>query len=57
MRHDLTGVRAAVRPGAIVLSHDFRQPETIQAYEQLLPWLSANFVLGVPGVPAPPAGR
>ncbi len=53
----VTEVRASVRPGAIVLSHDFRQPDTIRAYEELLPWLSGNFVLGVPAVPAPPADR
>jgi peptidoglycan/xylan/chitin deacetylase (PgdA/CDA1 family) len=50
-------VRRAVRPGAIVLSHDFNQPGTIDAYAELLPWLTANFALGVPAVPEPPADR
>ncbi len=48
-------VRDTVRPGAIVLSHDFNQPDTVDAYAELLPWLTANFSLGVPAVPAPPA--
>nr|WP_296064678.1 polysaccharide deacetylase family protein [uncultured Actinoplanes sp.] len=41
-------VRKHVRPGSIVLSHDFNQPDTIAAYEKLLPWLKANFTLGLP---------
>jgi peptidoglycan/xylan/chitin deacetylase (PgdA/CDA1 family) len=47
-------VRATVRPGSIVLSHDFNQPDTISAYERLLPWLAENFELGTPPVAAPP---
>jgi peptidoglycan-N-acetylglucosamine deacetylase len=43
-------VRKSVKPGAIVLSHDFNQPDTIKAYEQLLPWLAENFELGTPPV-------
>jgi peptidoglycan/xylan/chitin deacetylase (PgdA/CDA1 family) len=50
-------VRSTVRPGAIVLSHDFNQPDTVDAYAELLPWLTANFSLGVPSVPKPPADR
>jgi peptidoglycan/xylan/chitin deacetylase (PgdA/CDA1 family) len=42
------GVREHVQPGSIVLSHDFNQPDTITAYETLLPWLTKNFKLGVP---------
>ncbi|RSM47706.1 polysaccharide deacetylase family protein [Actinoplanes sp. ATCC 53533] len=49
------GVQKDVRPGAIVLSHDFNQPDTILAYEQLLPWLKERFELGVPAQPQPPA--
>jgi peptidoglycan/xylan/chitin deacetylase (PgdA/CDA1 family) len=49
------GVQKDVRPGAIVLSHDFNQPDTILAYEQLLPWLAENFELGIPDQPAPAA--
>ena len=41
-------VRKQVRPGAIVLSHDFNQPDTIAAYEQLLPELKERFELGIP---------
>ncbi|MCU7724523.1 polysaccharide deacetylase family protein [Actinoplanes sp. KI2] len=49
-------VRKHVRPGSIVLSHDFNQPDTIAAYEKLLPWLKATFTLGIPGAaPAPAA--
>jgi len=48
-------VRKDVRPGSIVLSHDFNQPDTILAYEQLLPWLKERFELGVPEQPLPPA--
>ncbi|PRY31452.1 polysaccharide deacetylase family protein [Pseudosporangium ferrugineum] len=49
------GVRDHVRPGAIVLSHDFNQPDTITAYETLLPWLRDRFTLGMPTEPEPPA--
>ncbi|WP_430788375.1 polysaccharide deacetylase family protein [Actinoplanes sp. G11-F43] len=42
-------VRKETRPGAIVLSHDFNQPDTTKAYAQLLPWLVENFEVGVPG--------
>jgi peptidoglycan/xylan/chitin deacetylase (PgdA/CDA1 family) len=38
-------VRQRVRKGAIVLSHDYRQPDTITAYEQLIPWLQDRFKL------------
>ncbi|GAA3904981.1 polysaccharide deacetylase family protein [Actinoplanes auranticolor] len=48
------GVQKDVRPGAIVLSHDFNQPDTILAYERLLPWLAENFELGIPDVPPAP---
>lgn len=49
------GVQDHVQPGSIVLSHDFNQPDTIQAYETLLPWLQENFELGLPPEPEPPA--
>jgi peptidoglycan-N-acetylglucosamine deacetylase len=32
-------------PGAIVLSHDNGQPDTIEAYKTLIPWLKARFTL------------
>ncbi|WP_285551242.1 polysaccharide deacetylase family protein [Actinoplanes regularis] len=41
-------VKKQVKPGAIVLSHDFNQPDTIAAYKELLPWLAENFDLGIP---------
>ncbi|BFU42598.1 polysaccharide deacetylase family protein [Krasilnikovia sp. MM14-A1004] len=47
------GIKHAVRPGSIVLSHDFSQPDTIEAYERLLPWLTKNFRLGLPTGPQP----
>ncbi|WP_267910003.1 polysaccharide deacetylase family protein [Nucisporomicrobium flavum] len=49
------GVQDHVRPGSIVLSHDFNQPDTISAYGKLLPWLTEHFTLGLPSQPAPPA--
>jgi peptidoglycan/xylan/chitin deacetylase (PgdA/CDA1 family) len=50
----VTQVKKETRPGSIVLSHDFNQPDTTSAYEQLLPWLVANFEIGVPGAGAAP---
>ena len=41
-------VQAHVRNGSIVLSHDYNQPQTIAAYETLLPWLTDHFTLGLP---------
>ncbi|MCA2213464.1 polysaccharide deacetylase family protein [Jidongwangia harbinensis] len=51
----VTDVRRTVRPGSIILSHDYDQPETVTAYAELLPWLRNNFELGVPTVPPPAA--
>ncbi|MGK5679011.1 polysaccharide deacetylase family protein [Actinoplanes sp. URMC 104] len=48
-------VQKNVRPGAIVLSHDFNQPDTVAAYEKLLPWLVDNFALGIPRQAVEPA--
>jgi peptidoglycan/xylan/chitin deacetylase (PgdA/CDA1 family) len=53
VRRLITDVRRGIRPGAIVLSHDFNQPDTIAAYEKLLPWLKERFTIGIPGEPAP----
>jgi peptidoglycan/xylan/chitin deacetylase (PgdA/CDA1 family) len=50
----IKSVQKETRPGAIVLSHDFNQPTTIQAYEVLLPWLAARFELGIPDQPPAP---
>ncbi|WP_436526729.1 polysaccharide deacetylase family protein [Actinoplanes sp. HUAS TT8] len=44
----VASVKKGVKPGAVILSHDFNQPDTIAAYKELLPWLKANFELGVP---------
>ena len=33
------------RPGAIVLSHDYGQPDTIAAYKKLIPWLKKRYTL------------
>jgi peptidoglycan/xylan/chitin deacetylase (PgdA/CDA1 family) len=41
----IAAIRKQTRPGAIILSHDFGQPDTIAAYTQLLPWLTANYTL------------
>ncbi|WP_229071340.1 polysaccharide deacetylase family protein [Actinoplanes sp. DH11] len=50
----ISEVQAKTRPGSIILSHDFNQPATTEAYRQLMPWLTANFEVGVPGgKPAP----
>lgn len=38
-------VKQRTRPGAIVLSHDYNQPETIAAYRTLLPWLKKRYKL------------
>ena len=47
-------VRKAVEPGSIVLSHDFNQPDTISAYEKLLPWLDGELRARHPGQPPAP---
>jgi peptidoglycan/xylan/chitin deacetylase (PgdA/CDA1 family) len=55
-------IKKHTRPGAIILSHDFNQPDTIAAYSKLLPWLTQNFTIGIPGQPGatpstPPASE
>jgi peptidoglycan/xylan/chitin deacetylase (PgdA/CDA1 family) len=50
----IADVQKFVKPGSIVLSHDFNQPDTVQAYETLLPYLTENFTVGMPARhPAP----
>jgi peptidoglycan/xylan/chitin deacetylase (PgdA/CDA1 family) len=49
----IADIRKHVKPGSIILSHDFNQPDTIAAYQKLLPWLKQNFTLGIPGEPVP----
>jgi peptidoglycan/xylan/chitin deacetylase (PgdA/CDA1 family) len=41
-------VEKDVRKGSIVLSHDFKQSNTVEAYAILLPRLTARFELGLP---------
>ncbi|MEU4687624.1 polysaccharide deacetylase family protein [Actinoplanes sp. NPDC023714] len=48
-------VKKETRPGSIILSHDFNQPSTTKAYDQLMPWLVKNFSLGIPGQEPAPA--
>jgi peptidoglycan/xylan/chitin deacetylase (PgdA/CDA1 family) len=38
-------VQRYTKPGSIVLSHDNGQPDTIEAYRTLLPWLKERFEL------------
>jgi peptidoglycan/xylan/chitin deacetylase (PgdA/CDA1 family) len=47
----IANVQKFVKPGSIILSHDFNQPDTIVAYEKLMPWLKANFEIGLPVAP------
>ncbi|MFC4070746.1 polysaccharide deacetylase family protein [Actinoplanes subglobosus] len=41
----IRSVKKHTRPGSIVLSHDYAQPATIDAYRTLLPWLRKRFQL------------
>lgn len=52
INHIINNVQANVRPGSVVLSHDFQKPETVTAYRTLLPWLKARVQL----VALPPGG-
>jgi peptidoglycan-N-acetylglucosamine deacetylase len=38
-------VKAGIRQGSIILSHDNGQPDTIVAYRQLIPWMKQYFTL------------
>lgn len=44
-RHVIVTVQTYTRPGSIILSHDFRKPDTVAAYKTLLPWLKARYTL------------
>ena len=44
-RHIVSTIEGTVRPGSIVLSHDYQKPATTAAYRILLPWLTARFKL------------
>ena len=37
--HIVSVVKSQSRPGVIVLSHDLSKPDTVTAYQQLIPWL------------------
>ncbi|PRY27972.1 polysaccharide deacetylase family protein [Pseudosporangium ferrugineum] len=41
----IRAVKKHVGKGAIVLSHDYGQPDTIRAYEKLIPWLKQRYTL------------
>jgi len=41
----IAAVETHTRKGSIVLSHDYGQPDTIAAYQTLIPWLQARFHL------------
>jgi peptidoglycan-N-acetylglucosamine deacetylase len=41
----INSVKKRTHAGAIVLSHDYAQPDTIKAYGVLLPWLKSRFKL------------
>jgi len=41
----VASVQRYTKPGSIVLSHDNGQPDTIEAYRTLLPWLKERFEL------------
>jgi peptidoglycan/xylan/chitin deacetylase (PgdA/CDA1 family) len=43
--HIIGTVQSKVRRGSIVLSHDYKKPDTITAYKTLLPWLKASVSL------------
>lgn len=42
--HVVATVEQTIRPGSIVLSHDRARPDTVAAYQVLLPWILARFV-------------
>ena len=46
----IKAVETHVRKGAIVLSHDYAQPDTIAAYRTLLPWLQQALPADRPAV-------
>jgi peptidoglycan/xylan/chitin deacetylase (PgdA/CDA1 family) len=52
VNHIVEVVQGNVRPGSIVLSHDYQKPDTTAAYRILLPWLKARFTL----IALPPGG-
>jgi peptidoglycan-N-acetylglucosamine deacetylase len=49
----VTRVKRDTRKGSIILSHDKAKPDTVTAYQSLLPWLKQRFQL----IALPPDGR
>ena len=45
VNHIVTVVQQTTRPGSIVLSHDRAHPDTLTAYQTLLPWLKEHHQL------------
>ena len=46
VKHIVSVVEAQAKPGVVILSHDFSKPDTLTAYQQLIPWLQkARFKL------------
>jgi len=45
IKHIMDVVRHGTRRGSIILAHDLRTPDTIRAFDQVLPWLKAHFKL------------
>ncbi|MFI1990062.1 polysaccharide deacetylase family protein [Actinoplanes sp. NPDC020271] len=41
----INAIKKRTRAGAIVLSHDYAQPDTIKAYGVLIPWLKSRYKL------------
>jgi peptidoglycan/xylan/chitin deacetylase (PgdA/CDA1 family) len=46
VNHIISAVEQQVRPGGVILSHDRKEhPDTVTAYQTLLPWLLARYQL------------
>ena len=46
VKHIVSVVQSQAKPGVIILSHDLSKPDTLAAYQQLIPWLlKAKFKL------------
>jgi peptidoglycan/xylan/chitin deacetylase (PgdA/CDA1 family) len=46
VNHIMSVVKSQSRPGVIILSHDLSKPDTLTAYQRLIPWLlKAHFKL------------
>lgn len=53
VKHIVSTVQQRTRSGSIVLSHDAQRPDTVTAYQKLLPWLKDRFTL----IALPPGGQ